>query len=95
MIDSHDTTMATSSYDGSIIIWSLDKYRSLTKKHQLRVNKVEEANLYDMVYMSYSHGLGVIDSTRRLSLIDLDSLSITHAIEAAYDGQLTVLTYNN
>ena len=47
-----------------------------------------------MVYIPSSHSLAIIDTNRKLSYLSLDHMEITHSIEAAYDGQLTTICYN-
>lgn len=45
--------------------------------------------------MTLNNSLAAIDSNRRLYFLDLNGFQVTHSIEAAYDGQLTVLCYNS
>ena len=47
-----------------------------------------------MVYIPNTNCLAIIDTNRKLSYLSLDHMEITHSIEAAYDGQLTTICYN-
>lgn len=95
MIDHSDKALASSSADGSVVIWELNNQRQLQKLQQLRLAGNSENSILGLAYMYHNHSLAAIDSSRRLTFIDLHGYQTTHSIEAAYDGQLTVLAYNH
>jgi len=48
-----------------------------------------------MCYIPTTNSIACIDVNRKLSFLQLDNMEITKQIEAAYDGQLTSICYND
>jgi WD40 repeat protein len=94
MIDESDSMLASSSLDGTIIIWRVQKLKLLQKLHHIQIPPGPDNGVAGMAYVPHQNFLAVIDTKRRLSYLSLDRMEITHSIEAAYDGQLTCVAYN-
>ena len=47
-----------------------------------------------MIYIPLTHNLACIDSEKKVSYINLESLKVEKQLQAAYDGNLTAICLN-
>lgn len=80
--------------DGNIIVWKIQKLQVLQKLQQVKIPPSTNG-LISMAYLPYANTIAVIDTHRKLSYVSLDNMQVTQTIEAAYDGTLTTVTYND
>ena len=92
---SNENRCASSSLDGTIILWHLKKFERLEKvsiisiPFALRADDSQENGVINMVYISVSNCIACIDLDRKVSYISLENCTIEKQLQAAYDGQLT------
>ena len=90
-----DATCASSSQDGSIIIWKLQKHQILEKLRHITVGEQLELGIISMLYISLTNNLVSIDGEKKVSYINLDTMRIEKQLQAAYDGNLTAICLND
>jgi len=92
--DQNDGSVASCSLDGTVIFWQLESPNRTLRKVKVVSIPGCENGIIDMDYLTDSNSLGVLDLNRKLHFFSLDSGSVTLSIEAAYDGNLTSISYN-
>lgn len=76
MIDGDDKQCASCSLDGTIIIWSLKRHQILQKESHITIGVEAGGSIFNMVYIPLTHNIACIDSEKKISYINLDSLKV-------------------
>ena len=86
--------------DGSIIIWNLKKFQSLSQVQKISVPYAIQSNskmdngILKIVFIPLSNSIACIDLDRKVTYINLETFEIDKQLQAAYDGQLTSICHN-
>jgi WD40 repeat protein len=95
---SNECNCASSSLDGTIIVWHLKKFERLEKTKVITipfsmktVDESLENGVISMVYIPVSHSIACIDLDKKVSYVNLNDYCIEKQLQAAYDGQLTTI----
>jgi len=95
LTDQDDSSFASSSMDGTIILWKLiNPLRTLQKIDIIQPHHSDKG-IIDLAFIPYSNNIALIDLSRRIQIYSIDNNEMIFAIEAAYDGNLTAITFNS
>ena len=80
--------------DGSIIVWKLQKHQILEKLRHISLGQDIDGGIISMIYVGLSNSIVCIDGEKKVSYINMDSMTIEKQLQAAYDGGLTAICLN-